>query len=127
MWRVIGRLVLGAVVMLASLAPPPGPAQADTALDPPFRLEWSKDGRKVNGYVYNPTSRYAAMMQLLVEGIDPSGTVVNQTKTWVRDVPPNNRAFFETPVADAASYRVSILSYKLIQEIASAGGRSGVR
>ena len=128
MGRVIGRLLPGAVVLLALFAPPPGPAQAvDTILDSPFRLEWSKDGRKVNGYVYNPTSRYAAMMQLLVEGVDPSGNVVNQTKTWVRDVPPNNRAYFETPVPDASSYRVSILSYKLIQEIALAGGRSGVR
>lgn len=107
--------------MLVSLAPPTGSAPADTTLDPPFRLEWSKDGRKVNGYVYNPTSRYAASMQLLVEGVDGSGAVVNKTTTWVRDVPPNNRAFFTTSVPDAASYRISVLSFKWIQEIAAVG------
>jgi hypothetical protein len=102
-------------------------AQAtDVNLDRTFRLEWSKDGRKVNGYVYNITSRHAANMQLLVEGVDASGNVVNVTTTWVRDVPPNNRAFFDVPVPDAPSYRVSILSYKWIQEIGSIGDRREV-
>jgi hypothetical protein len=128
MWGVIAGSLLGTVVMLSALAPASAPVQAaEASQDGPFRLEWSKDGRQVNGYVYNPTSRYAAYMQLLVEGVDPSGNVVNKTKTWVRDVPPNNRAFFESSVPDASSYRVSILSYKWIQEIASSGDRSGRR
>jgi len=58
-------------------------------------------------------------MRLLVEGVDGSGNVVNKTKTWVVDVPPNNRAFFDVSVPDAPSYRVSILSFNWIQEIAS--------
>jgi hypothetical protein len=128
MRRVIAGSLLGTVVMLSALTPPRAPVHAaETSQDGPFRLEWSKDGRKVNGYVYNVTSRYAAYMQLLVEGVDPSGNVVNNTKTWVRDVPPNNRAFFESSVPDAPSYRVSILSYKWIQEIASSRDRSGLR
>jgi hypothetical protein len=128
MRRVIAGSLLGTVVMLSALTPPRAPVHAaEASQDGPFRLEWSKDGRKVNGYVYNVTSRYAAYMQLLVEGVDPSGNVVNKTKTWVRDVPPNNRAFFESSVPDAPSYRVSILSYKWIQEIASSRDRSGLR
>ena len=106
--------------MLSALAPTSVPAQtAETSQDGPFRLEWSKDGRTVNGYVYNTTSRHGAYMQLLVEGVDGAGNVVSTTKTWVRDIPPNNRAFFDVAVPDASSYRVSILSYKWIQEIAT--------
>jgi hypothetical protein len=134
MRRVIACSLLAIVAMLSALALARGSAQSvevaqavDATVDPTFRLEWSKDGRRVNGYVHNPTSRYAAYMQLLVEGVDPAGNVVSQTKTWVRDVPPNNRAFFEVSVPDAPSYRVSILSYKWIQEIASTADGSGVR
>jgi hypothetical protein len=34
----------------------------------------------------------------------------------VRDVPPNNRAFFESSVAEAPSYRVSIISFDWVEE-----------
>ena len=83
---------------------------APQTLDHYFRLEWSKDGRSVNGYVYSSANRHAAHMQLVVEGLDGSGKVVTKTLTWIRDVPSNNRAFFETAVPTAAYYRVRILS-----------------
>jgi hypothetical protein len=70
----------------------------------------------VNGYVYNSSNRRAGQMQLLVEGLDPAGTVVSTTSTSVRDVPPNNRAFFETSVGEAPSYRVSIISFDWVEE-----------
>ena len=117
MRRVIASSILGAVTILSALAPTSVPAQTtQTSPDGPFRLEWSKDGSKVNGYVYNTTSRYAGYLQLLVEGVDASGNVVNSTKTWVRDVPPNNRAFFETTVPDAQSDRVSVLTFDWIDD-----------
>jgi hypothetical protein len=120
--RAIASSLLGAVTMLAALAPTSSPAQTTQAgADQPFRLEWSKDGPNVNGYVYNTTSRYAGYLTLLVEGVDASGKVVNSTKTWVRDVPPNNRSFFGVSVPDALSYRISILSYSWLQEIARTG------
>src|SRR5262249_35820014 len=89
------------------------------------RSAWSgrRRGRKVNGYVYNQPSRYAARMSLLVEGVDASGTVVAATPTWVPDVPPNNRAYFQVAVPDAPSYRITIVSYNWIQEIASSSDR----
>jgi hypothetical protein len=118
--------LLGAVAMVSILAPATAPAPAvgevQESSDPAFRLEWSKDGRKVNGYVYNRTSRYAAKMRLLVEGLDVSGKVTAATGTWVTDVPPNNRTYFQVAVPDAPSYRVTIVSYSWIQEIASGGG-----
>ena len=55
-------------------------------------------------------------MQLLVEGLDASGQVVAKTTTWVRDVPPNNRAFFDVAVPNAPSYRVSVLSFDWVED-----------
>jgi hypothetical protein len=89
---------------------------APQTLDHYFRLEWSKAGSAVNGYVYSSANRRAVRMQLAVEGLDGSGKVVTKTLTWIRDVPPNNRAYFETPVPNAASYRVRILSFDWIED-----------
>jgi hypothetical protein len=109
--------------MAPAIAPAPAAAQVRESPDPSFRLEWSKEGRKVNGDVYNQTSRYAARMSLLVEGVDASGKVVAATPTWIPDVPPNNRAYFQVAVPDAPSYRITIVSYNWIQEIAAISDR----
>ena len=113
-------MLLASVLMGASLtlAPPvpAGEVYTKETLAAYFRLEWSKAGRSVNGYVYNTSNRRAAHMQLLVEGVDAAGTVLAKTTTWVRDVQPNNRAFFEASVAEAPSYRVSILTFDWIED-----------
>ena len=111
----LASVVLGAV---ASFAPPvpAGDVVSKETINAYFRLEWSKAGRTVNGYVYNSSNRRAGHMQLLVEALDPAGAVVNRTSTAVRDVPPNNRAFFETSVAEAPSYRVSIVSFDWVED-----------
>src|SRR5437870_5739767 len=80
-------------VLVSCLSPTSAPVQAaetytQESLDHHFRLEWSKTGRNVNGYVYNSSNRRAAHMQLLVEGLAAAGTVATKTTTWVRDVPP---------------------------------------
>ena len=36
--------------------------------------------------------------------------------TWVRDVPPNNRAFFDVALPNAPSYRVSVLSFDWVED-----------
>ncbi len=111
----LAGILMGAAVTWAPPVPA-GEVVSKETLDAYFRLEWSKAGRKVNGYVYNSSNRRAQHMQLLVEGLDAAGAVVSRTSTEVRDVPPNNRAFFETPVAEAPSYRVSILSFDWIED-----------
>ena len=128
MRRVTASALFGAVVLVSCLSSTSASVQAaetytQESPDYHFRLEWSKTVRNVNGYVYNSSNRHAAYMRLLVEGVDGSGNVVNKTMTWVRDVPPNNRAFFVVSVPDAPSYRVSILSFNWIQEIASSRDR----
>ena len=89
---------------------------APETLDRYFTLEWSRAGKNVKGYVYNTGNRRAAHMVLLVEGFDGSGKPVTRTNTWVRDVPPNNRAFFEVSVATAAAYRVSVQSFDWVED-----------
>ena len=125
MRRVIARALLGigvaaallsGAVVLASAPAQGAEIYAKETLDRYFRLEWSKSGRNVNGYVYNSGHRRAVNMQLLVEGLDASGKVVAKTTTWVRDVPPNNRAFFDVAVPTAPSYRVSVLSFDWIED-----------
>jgi hypothetical protein len=122
--------LLGTVATFSALAPaivPTPAAEAQESLDRVFRLEWSTEGQKLSGYVYNLTSRYAARMRLRIEGVDASGNIVATQRAWVPDVPPNNRTFFEVKVSGAPGYRITIESYNLIQEIASIGDRWRVR
>ena len=117
--RSAALLLVGVLVGVSGMFATPAPAGdvvSKETIDAYFQLEWSKTGRKVNGYVYNSSNRRAGHMQLLVESLDAAGAVVNRTSTSVRDVPPNNRAFFETSVAEAPSYRVSIISFDWVEE-----------
>ena len=124
-WRTM-LVLAGSLVAAAGAVAPPAPAGdvvSKETIDAYFRLEWSKSGRKVNGYVYNSSNRRAGHMQLLVEGLDPAGAVVSTTSASIRDVPPNNRAFFETSVGEAPSYRVSIISFDWVEERDRIDGR----
>lgn len=119
-----GRSLLGlatALILLGVAGPTNAPTRAaelyaPETLDRYFKLEWSRAGKNVNGYVYNTGNRRAAHMLLLVEGLDGSGKPVTKTTTWVRDVPPNNRAFFEVAVPTAAAYRVSVQSFDWVED-----------
>jgi hypothetical protein len=64
----------------------------------------------------NAPAGAAAHMILLVKGLDGAGKTVTKTTTWVRDVPPNNRAFFEVAVPTAAAYRVSVQSFDWVED-----------
>jgi len=115
-------LGLGTVLVLLGAVEPTGaPARAaqlfaPETIDRNFQLEWSRAGRNISGYVYNTGNRRAARMILLVEGLDGSGKPVTRTTTWVRDVPPNNRAFFQVAVPTAAAYRVSVQSFDWVED-----------
>ena len=111
----LSGVLVGAIGTFAPPAPA-GDVVAKETIDSNFRLEWSRTGRGVSGFVYNTSNRRAGHMQLLVESLDAAGAVVNRTSTSVRDVPPNNRAFFETSVGEAPSYRVSIISFDWVEE-----------
>lgn len=115
--RVVAAVVLMGAVVLAGAPGHTGDNYAPATLDRYFRFEWTKSGRAISGYVYNSSNRYASHMQLLVESVDRSGTVVAKTTTWVlRGVPANNRAFFEVSVPDAPAYRVRVLSFDWVDD-----------
>ena len=113
---VLAGLLAGVGPVLTTAVPASAQAYTKETLDQYFRLEWSKSGRNVNGYVYNSSMRRAVRMQLLVEGLDASGTLLTKTTTWVRDVPPNNRAYFDVAVPSAPSYRVSVLTFDWVED-----------
>ena len=82
-----------------------------------FTVEWQaspQDGRAlVSGKVTNTTGWGARRIQLLVEGLDPTGQVVSQRVVWLGvDLPSASHGFFEVPVVPtSASYRVQVFAF----------------
>jgi hypothetical protein len=92
------------------------PNYAPESLERYFRLDWQTAagprGTVLSGYVYNKYSLFADRMQLRIDQLDAAGKVVGSTTTWVLGgVPAENRAWFETRVPAAASYRVEVVSF----------------
>ena len=81
-----------------------------------FTVEWqvtqSARGPVIEGYVNNKTDMRASRMLLEIERLDGAGQVVGRSSVWVLgDVPPRNHAFFQARTAQAAGYRVQILTF----------------
>lgn len=78
--------------------------------------ETKKDGRPlVTGTVRNTSDWGARRIQLLVDGLDLNGQVVNQRVVWLgTDLPPGSHVYFEAPGIEAAvSHRVRVFAYDL--------------
>ena len=111
----IASAVLGFSAGCARAAGPLEPLVVDWASY--FTVDWQAtplDGRAVvRGTVSNPTGWGAKRIQLLVEGLDASGQIVNQRVVWLGvDLPPSSHAAFEVPIAPAsAGYRVRIFAF----------------
>jgi hypothetical protein len=86
-----------------------------------FHLDWQTaqaGGRTViHGTIRNTSNYRARRIQLLIEGIDPSGAIVNQRIEWLgSDVMPGDHIAFESPVGGpATSYRVSVFAFDPIR------------
>ena len=86
-----------------------------------FDLEWQpgqRGGRPlVSGYVTNQIGHAMRNVRLRVEALDAAGRVTASYIGYVNGyVTPGAHVYFEVPVPAAApSYRVSVLSYDLIQ------------
>ena len=96
-----------------------GPNYAPGSLDRYFAIEWQTTsgprGPMLEGYVHNRSHMIADRMRLSIDLLDASGKVVGTRTTWVLGgVPPDNRTWFSTPVPQAASYQVEILSFDWI-------------
>jgi hypothetical protein len=107
-----------APLLLASTALA-GPTYAPATLEYYFRLEWqatqSAKGPVVEGYVYNKSGMAADRMLLRVDELDAADKVVGSRTVWVLGgVPPNNRAWFQARVPQAAKYHVEIIGFDWI-------------
>src|SRR5687767_568431 len=90
-----------------------------------FKLDWQTDQRGgrpvVSGHIMNDWGFSARKVQLLVEGLDGTGTVVGQRVSWLgSELTPGTRAYFEEPVppagsAPATAYRVSVFAWDWVQ------------
>jgi len=124
------RALAGLVVALALWAP--GPVRAQTIYAPEtteryFQIEFQvvqkRKGPEVEGYVYNHGRQAAQRVLLQIQRVDAAGAVVGSSRIWLPgEVPMESRAYFSTAVADAASYRVQVLSYDWACQGGGGGG-----
>ncbi len=86
-----------------------------------FKLDWEQAQRAgrtvVIGRFMNDSGATAKDIRLRVEGLDQTGRVVSTTTGYVAgQITPGTRTFFEVPVPPgASSYRVSVLSFDVLQ------------
>jgi hypothetical protein len=115
------RRLLIALLMASSLASTAAGAQPLSPLvinwQEYFRIDWDASEQAgqplLSGYVLSVRKYGAQWMQLLVDRVDSSGTLLDQRIVWLPSaVPLGGRVFFEVPVAPAASYRVSVYAYE---------------
>ncbi|MGH7335230.1 MAG: hypothetical protein ACREKS_21300 [Candidatus Rokuibacteriota bacterium] len=113
-------LLVGAALLL-SLAS--GPLEAQPLVpqvinwETYFRIDWQaepRNGRVVlSGFIISVNKYGARWMQLLIDGRDERGQLVDQKLVWVpSEFPQGGRAYFEALVAPAADYRVSVFAYE---------------
>jgi hypothetical protein len=81
-----------------------------------FTVDWQPGERRgrpiVSGTVQSRYGATATRVQLLVEGLDENGSVIDQRLVWLGgSIGPFDRASFSTPVARSPKYRVSVFAY----------------
>jgi hypothetical protein len=124
------RAVTGLTLVLLLAGVVPGRTQtlyAPETTDRYFQIEFevthNRKGPTVEGYVYNRARQTAQRVRLQVQGVDAAGAVVGSSAVWVNgDVPMESRAFFSARVAEAASYRVKVLSFDWTCQGGGGGG-----
>jgi hypothetical protein len=81
-----------------------------------FTIDWQPTERKgqlvLEGTVVSRFGASATRVQLLVEGLDESGRVINQRVIWLGpSIGPFDRAEFWTPVTRSPKYRVRMFAF----------------
>jgi hypothetical protein len=128
-------MVVAVALLLVGAGAAPAPTQtlyASETTDRYFRVEFDvtrnrKGNPAVEGYLYNDAHQTAQRVRLQVQRVDASGGVVGTSAFWViGDVPMGSRAYFSTSVAEAASYRIQVLSFDWSCSGGSGGGGGGM-
>ena len=77
-----------------------------------FQVTQNRRGPSLEGYIYNRGRQAAQRVRLQIHRVDAAGAVVGSSTVWVPgEVPMESRTFFIASVAEAASYRVHVLSF----------------
>ncbi len=122
------RAIARAGMLLLLLAVSSGCAPTATPLTPLvvdwqsyFSLEWqavqARERTVISGTIRNTSSYRIRRIQLLIEGVDASGTIVNQRVEWLgTDLTPGAHVYFESPVSGpATTYRVTPFAFDPIR------------
>jgi hypothetical protein len=118
---IVTPLASGCTGAAAGVTPSASVTTAIQGWDHWFRLEWEPvvrpEGRQIDGYIYNNYGAAAGNVQILAQGMDASGNVVNQKIAWVPGlVPAMNRSYFKvTGLPAAPQYRVSVWAFDFVQ------------
>jgi hypothetical protein len=86
-----------------------------------FSLDWQTaragDRTVIRGTIRNTSDYRARRIQLLIEGLDAAGTIVNQRVEWLgSDLTPGSHLSFESPISGpAVAYRVSVFAFDPIR------------
>jgi hypothetical protein len=86
-----------------------------------FKLDWQATERGgapvLQGYLVNDSPYLVTRIQLLVEGLDPSGDVVGQRVAWMPGtLTPFSRAYFsEAAPRPASAYRVRVFAFDRVE------------
>lgn len=124
-------LIVGATLALAlgagltALLPPPtGPRAASAQnLAQPFRVNFTAhpdgDGARITGDVYNADAKAVDDVKLRIIELDLSGyAMASYVEPLLGMVPASGSAHFDVrvPGGDAASYRVIVESWKIVED-----------
>ncbi len=118
--RYLARRLTLIVVALAALSLIPTAGWSDKLLEPHmpgwerwFKLDWEAGEWKghpvVKGYLYNSSPKTIGEVQLLVDALDGTGSILAQKVNWV----PGSQ--MEIAPQAAAQYRVRVYSYTELQ------------
>jgi len=116
---IMSALLMVATSALAGRSAPLTPLVVDG--ERYFKLQWEAGERaqrpEVHGQILNEFGYPARKVRLLVNSLDATGAVTDQTLVYMPgDLLPGSRYYFETRVpAPAASYRVVVFQYEWIQ------------
>jgi hypothetical protein len=133
--RYLARSLTLIVLALAALSMIPASGWGDKLLEPHqpgwerwFKLDWEaaewKGHPVVQGYLYNSSPKTIGEVQLLVDALDASGSILAQKVNWVpgSQMEPFSRRYFvaDVPLVQiapqtAAQYRVRVYSYTELQ------------
>ena len=124
-WLELGLIALTVSACATAANPLTGPTAFDTLVpgwESKFRLDWrvepAQDGTsRLYGQVSSHYGQHAEPFRVLGMAVDSSGKVIGQRIEWVPGgVPGFAQAYFEIGrLAGAASYRVTVWDYTLIE------------